>query len=166
MKLRRSFRTLLALAVLSVVGIMFVTVIWIPLYQQRDLSRSAGSLDSPAVQVDVVREDGKETRSWTIADQQAIAKLRAGLQSTQAATAEAPPSEEKYRLRIKRLDSRVDEYEVVLGPEGRMQDRVYVIRRTGGTSVYGTAVNTPELRSALQQVLVPTAATQSKISTP
>jgi hypothetical protein len=166
MKLRRSFRTLLALAVLSVVGIMFVTVIWIPLYQQRDLSRSAGSLDSPAVQVDVVREDGKETRSWTIADQQAIAKLRAGLQSTQAAPVEAPPSEEKYRLRIKRPDSRVDEYEVVLGPEGRMQDRVYVIRRTGGTSVYGTAVNTPELRSALQQVLVPTAATQSKISTP
>jgi hypothetical protein len=47
-----------------------------------------------------------------------------------------------------------------------MQDRVYVIRRTGGTSVYGTAVNTPELRSALQQVLVPAVANQSKISTP
>jgi hypothetical protein len=38
-----------------------------------------------------------------------------------------------------------------------MQDRLYVIRRSGDTSAYGTAYNTPEVRSALQAVLPPPA---------
>lgn len=159
MKLSRPLRALLVGIVLAAVGFLFVRVIWIPLYMDSGPGRPEAVQESPAMEVDVVKEDGKSTKSWTVADQKAISKLRAGLQSTAPAPAEPPPpSEEKYRLKIKGSDSRVDEYEVVLGPEGRLQDRVYVIRRTGGSSVYGTAFNSPELRSALQQVLTPSAA--------
>ena len=137
---------------------MFVVVIWIPLYRNRETAEFVSSQETPALQVDVEREDGKGTRTWSIADQQAISKLKSGLQTAEYAPQNDPPaSDQKYRLRIKRSDSRIDEYEVVLGSEGRMHDRLYVIHRSGGTSVYGTAFNTPELRSALQQVLVPPA---------
>lgn len=156
-------RRILAVGILllafGVMGVMFVYVIWIPLYRDQETARFVGSQDTPALEVDVEREDGKGTRSWSIVDQQAISKLKAGLQNAEAASQVDPPvSDQKYRLRIKRSDSRIDEYEVVLGSEGRMHDRLYVIRRSGGTAVYGTAFNTPELRSALQQVLVPPAA--------
>jgi hypothetical protein len=161
MKLRRPFRALLACAILAAIAVMFVVVIWIPLYRDSAPAGPAGAQEPQAVEVDLVDKDGGSTRSWTVADQKAISKLRAGLQSAQPAAPPAEPaaapSEEKYRLRIKGANARVDEYEVVLGTEGRAQDRVYVIRRNGGTSVYGTAVNTPELKSALQQVLTPTA---------
>ena len=140
-------------------GVMFVQVIWIPLYRYRETARFVGSQESPALGVEVEREDGQGTRSsWSIADQRAISRLRTGLETAEYASQnEAPASDQKYRLRIKRADSRIDEYEVVLGSEGQMHDRLYVIRRSGGTAVYGTAFNTPELRSALQQVLVPPA---------
>jgi len=138
---------------------MFVAVIWIPLYHGRETAEFVSSQETPALQVDVEREDGKGTKTWSIADPQALSKLKSGLQSAQvAAQADPPASDQKYRLRIKRSDSRVDEYEVVLGSEGRLHDRLYVIRRSGGSSVYGTAFDTPELRSALQQVLAPPAA--------
>jgi len=138
---------------------MFVQVIWIPLYRRQETARFVGNQETPALQVDVERDDGMGTRTWSIADQQALSRLKSGLQSAEyAPQPEAPASDQKYRLRIRRNDSRIDEYEVVLGSEGRMHDRLYVIRRSGGTSVYGTAFNTPELRSALQQVLAPAAA--------
>jgi hypothetical protein len=155
---RSPLRALLVCAVLAGIGFLFHRVIWVPLYRSQETARFVGSQNDAAVQVDVVKDDGKSTKSWTVADQHAISKLRSGLQSAEYATAAAPSSEEKYRLRIKRADSRVDEYEVVLGAEGRMHDRLYVIRRNGGTSVYGSAFNTPELRSALEQVLAPAAA--------
>ncbi|HZE97642.1 MAG TPA: hypothetical protein VE981_11495 [Planctomycetota bacterium] len=156
---RRALRVSLLILVLAGVGVMFIRVIWIPLYRDKETARFVETQQEPAVQVDVVHDDGKATRSWTIADQQAISRLRSGLQTAQTAQGEPPASsDEKYRLRIRRSDSRVDEYEVVLGAEGRLQDRLYVIRRNGGSSVYGTVFNTPELRSALQQVLVPAAA--------
>ena len=158
MRTRRPVALGILLLAFGLMGWMFVQVIWIPLYRRQETERFLGSQETPALQVDVEREDGKGTRSWSVADQQAIAKLKAGLQSAEYAPEKDPPaSDQKYRLRIKRSDSRVDEYEVVLGSEGRMHDRLYVIRRSGGTSVYGTAFNTPELRSALQQVLVPPA---------
>jgi hypothetical protein len=157
-KTRRSLAIGVLLLAFGVMGWMFVQVIWIPLYRDRETARFVGSQETPALQVDVEREDGKGTRSWSIADQQAISRLKTGLQAAEyAPQSEAPASDQRYRLRIKRADARVDEYEVVLGSEGRMHDRLYVIRRSGGTSVYGTAFNTPELRSALQEVLVPPA---------
>jgi len=140
-------------------GWMFVRIIWIPLYRQQETERFVGSQETPAVQVDIERQDGKGTRSWSIADQQALQKLKSGLQAAEAApSGEPPPSDQKYRLRIKRSDSRVDEYEVILGAEGRMQDRLYEVRSSGGAPVYGTAYTTPDLRAALQQVLVTPAA--------
>jgi len=137
---------------------MFVGIIWIPLYRYQETVRFVGRQETPALQVDVEREDGKGTRTWSVADRQAISKLKAGLQTAEyAPQADPPASDQKYRLRIRRSDSGVDEYEVLLGSEGPQHDRLYVIRRSGGTSVYGTAFNTPELRAALQEVLVPPA---------
>ncbi len=154
MKTRRPLAaTLLLLAFLGM-GVTFYHVIWIPLYRSRETARFVESQEDATLQVDVEHEGPKGKKNWTIADQEAIARLRAGLRTAEAAPqADVPASDQKYRLRIKRADSRVDEYEVVLGPDGRTQDRLFVVRRSGGSSVYGTAYNTPELRSALQQVL-------------
>ena len=156
MKTRRILAALVLLLAFLGTGITFYQVIWIPLYRSRETARFVASQEEPALQVDVEREDSKGKKNWTIADQEAIARLRAGLRSAEAAPqADVPSSDQRYRLRIKRADSRVDEYEVVLGPEGRAQDRLFVVRRSGGSSVYGTAYNAPELRTALQQILVP-----------
>lgn len=134
---------------------MFVAVIWMPLYRHGETAKFVGTQNQDTVQVDVVKDDGKETRSWTIADRKAISRLSAGMQTADYARGDMPAADEKYRLRIKRADSRIDEYEVVLGSEGRQHDRVYLLRSSNGKTVYGTAFNTPELRSALQQVLAP-----------
>ena len=154
MKTRRLAAAAVLLLAFVGMGVTFYYVIWIPLYRSGETARFVGSQDSPALEVGIEREDSKGKRSWTIADPQAIAKLRAGLQVAEfSPQTDPPPSDQKYRLRIKRADSGIDEYEVVLATEGRMHDRLFVIRRSGGTAVYGTAYNTPELRSALQQIL-------------
>jgi hypothetical protein len=156
-KTRRSLAAAVLLLAFLGTGVTFYHVIWIPLYRSRETARFVESQEDPTLQVDVESEDSKGKRNWTIADQQAISRLRAGLRAAEVAPqADVPASDQKYRLRIKRADSRIDEYEVVLGPEGKMQDRLFVVRRSGGNSVYGTAYNTPELRSALQQILGPT----------
>jgi len=153
-KTRRALAAVVLLLAFLGMGLTFYQVIWIPLYRSRETARFVESQEDPTLQVDVEREDSKGKKNWTIADQEAIARLRAGLRTAEAAPqADVPASDQKYRLRIKRADSRVDEYEVVLGPEGKTQDRLFVVRRSGGTAVYGSAYNTPELRSALQQVL-------------
>lgn len=159
----RSLSVGLLLLVFGLVGAMFVQVIWIPLYWQSETERFVASQETPAVQVDVERDEPQGKKTWSIADPKAMSTLKAGLQSAEAAPATPPASaspspDQKYRLKIRRTDSRVDEYEVVLGSEGRSQDRLIVVRRSGGAPVYGTAFNTPELRSALQQVLVPPSA--------
>lgn len=149
MKLRRPFRAALACAILGTISAMFIAIIWIPLY--RDPARAH---EEPIFEVEIVKEDGS---TWTVNDPKAVAKLRAGLKSAPPAAEPAPPpppSEERYLLRI-RGPQQIEEYDVVLGPEGRTQDRAYMIRRSGGTSTYGTAYNTPELRSTLQRVLTP-----------
>lgn len=153
MKTRRTLAAAALLLAFLGTGVTFYTVIWIPLYRTRETATFVGSQDTPTLQVEIEREDARGKRNWTIADQQAITRLKAGLQTAELAPhAEPPASDQKYRLRIKRADSRIDEYEVVLGTEGRTSDRLFVIRRSGGASVYGTAFNTPELRSALQQI--------------
>jgi hypothetical protein len=155
-KSRRAWAAAVLLLAFLGMGVAFYFVIWIPLYRTGETARFVGSQETPTLQVDVEREDSKGKKNWTIADQQAIARLKAGLQAAEAAPrTDPPPSDQKYRLRLKRADSRVDEYEVVLATEGRMQDRLFVIRRSGGAVVYGAAFDTPELRSALQQILGP-----------
>jgi len=153
MKARKTATALLLISLLALTGWMFVETIWIPLYGYRETSRFVQGQEEPILQVDVVREGGKENRTWSIADQQAIATLRAGLQRADYTRSEAPRTDERYRLKIRRADSRVDEYEVLLDSANQDRDLLYVIRRNGGSSVYGTAFNTPELRSALRDVL-------------
>src|SRR2546421_13035529 len=97
------------LLVFGLMAWMFVVVIWVPLYRTRETAEFVGSQETPALQVDVEREDGKGTRTWSIADQQAISKLKSGLQTAEYAPQNDPPaSDQKYRLRIKRADSRID----------------------------------------------------------
>ena len=154
MKSRKTAGVLVLTAALALTGWVFFKTIWTPLYADRRTSRFVEEQGRPILQVDVDREDGKQRQSWSIADQQAISKLRAGLQRADYSTrAEPPKTDERYRLKIRRSDSTVDEYEVLLDSASRDRDLLYVIRRSGGNSIYGSAFNTPELRSALQQVL-------------
>jgi hypothetical protein len=153
MKLRKTAGVLVLAAALTLTGWVFVKTIWTPLYADRQTSRFVQEQGQPILQVDVVREDGKQSQTWSIADQQAISKLRSGLQRADYSRAEPPKTDERYRLKIRRSDSTVDEYEVLLDSASRDRDLLYVIRRSGGNSIYGSAFNTPELRSALQQVL-------------
>lgn len=154
MKTRRALTAGALLLVFGIMGWMFVRIIWIPLYRQQETDRFVGRQETPAVKVDIEGQDGKGKRSWSTADPNALRTLKSGLQAAEAAPPGEPPaSDQKYRLRILCADSRVDEYEVVLGAEGRMHDRLYVIRKSGETPVVGTAVQTPELRSAIQRIL-------------
>jgi hypothetical protein len=153
MKARKTAAGLLLISLLTLTGWMFVKTIWIPLYGSRETSRFVQGQEEPILQVDVVRDDGKQTQAWSIADQQAIAKLRAGLQRAEYTRSEPPRTDERYRLRVRRADSRVDEYEVLVDSASPERDMLYVVRRNGRDSIYGSAFNTPELRSALQQVL-------------
>src|SRR6185436_18446327 len=131
----------------------FVMIIWIPLYGYRQTRDFAATQDSPPLEADIVREDGKGVRSWSVQDRQALQKLRDGLRNADFAGAKEPRADQKFKLRIRRSDSRIDEYEVLLDERGSDHDMLYVVRRTGGSAIYGSAFKTPELRSALQQVL-------------
>jgi hypothetical protein len=139
------------LAVLSLLGWSFVTVIWIPLYGGSDSHPSFARPEEP-LRAEMVKEDGT-ARSWSVADAQALAKLRDELRRADYSEKSPPRLDQKYRLRIRRPDSRVDDYEVLLDERGNEPDLLYVIRRSGGASIYGSALKTPELRAALQQVL-------------
>lgn len=158
MKMRRALAIGLLLVAFGAMAAVFIQVIWIPLYRNRDAPSSAERPEESPSPIEVERKEGTGTRSWSVADQQAISRLKAGLRSADyGAPAEPPAPDQTYRVRIRRPDSRIDEVDVILGSEGLMHDRFYVVRRTGGTSVYGTVFNTPELREALQKMLVPPA---------
>ena len=131
----------------------FVMIIWIPLYGHRRSQEFAGTPDAPALEADIVREDARGVKSWSVQDQQALSKLRDGLRKADFTGAKEPRADQKFKLRIRRADSRVDEYEVLVDERGGDHDLLYVVRRTGGSPIYGSAFKTPELRSALQQVL-------------
>jgi hypothetical protein len=140
------------LALLSLLGWSFVKVIWIPLYGGSG-SQAPTSWPEEPLRAEIVKEDGT-VRSWPVADAQALRKLREELRRADTTTSNPPPRQDQnYRLRIRRPDSRVDDYEVLLDERGNEPDLLYVIRRPGGASIYGSALKTPELRAALQQVL-------------
>lgn len=149
----RSVRILGSLVILGLLGWAFVMVIWIPLYGHRKTLAYAAEQEQPAVQAEIVREDRSGTRSWSLQDQEALRKLQEGLRQADYAGAKAPQAEQKFRVRIRRPDSRIDEYEVLLDERGREHDLLYVVRRTDGASIVGSAYKTPELRSALRQIL-------------
>ena len=153
MKSDKAVRIAGSLVVLSLLGWAFVMVIWIPLYGHRRTQEYAAEQEQPALQAEIVREDRSGTRSWSLKDQEALRKLQDGLRQADYAGAKAPQVEEKFRLRIRRPDSRIDEYEVHLDGRGREHDLLYVIRRADGVSTVGHAYKTPELRSALRQIL-------------
>ena len=131
----------------------FIMIIWIPLYGHRQTQEFSATQEDPGLQAEIVREDGAGSRSWSIQDRQALLQLREGLRRADYTGTREPQADQKFKLRIRRSDSRVDEYEVLLDERGSDHDMLYVVRRTGGTSIYGSAYKTPELRSALQQIL-------------
>jgi hypothetical protein len=153
MRSHRALRFVGALGLLALTGWMFVMVIWIPLYGHRQTQEFEGQQDQPPLHAEIVREDGSGSRSWSVQDRQALMKLREGLRHADFAPAKEPRVDQKFKLRIRRSDTRVDEYDVLLDERGSEHDMLYVVRRAGGASIYGSAFKTPELRSALQQVL-------------
>jgi hypothetical protein len=153
MKSDRTVRIAGILVVLGLLGWAFVMVIWIPLYGYRQKAAWVVQQDDPPIQAEITREDRSGTRSWSLQDKQALQKLQAGLMTADYTAAKAPKVDQKFRVRIRRPDSRIDEYEVLLDERGRDHDLLYVVRRADGVSVYGSAYKTPGLRSALQQIL-------------
>src|SRR5258706_12037121 len=133
-------------------GWAFVMIIWIPLYGHGRTKEFLVEQEQPALQAEIVREDGAGGRTWSVADQQALQKLRNGLRQAEYTGSKEPKTDQKYRLRIRRPDARVDEYELLLDERGSDHDLLYVVRRNGGAAVYGSAFKTPELRPALEQV--------------
>lgn len=131
----------------------FVVVIWIPLYGTPQGPSDPLRPEENALQAEIVREEGTSSRTWTVADAQALQRLNAELRRADFAANSAPRADQSYKLRLRRPDSKIDEYEVLLDERGTSPDLVYVVRRTGGTSIYGVAQKTPELKSALDRIL-------------
>src|SRR5436190_1342411 len=150
---RKSAAIALAVLALLVTAWVFVVVIWIPLYGTPQGPSDPNPKEEPALQAEIVKEDGGSSRIWTVADAQALEKLNAELKRVDFSAPTAPRSDQTYKLRIRRPDSKIDEYEVLLDERGNSPDMVYVVRRTGGTSIYGVAQKTPELKSALDRIL-------------
>jgi hypothetical protein len=149
----RTLRIAASLVLLTLTGWLFVMVVWIPLYSHKEKAAWVLQQDEPPLHAEITREDRNGTRSWSVQDQQALRKLQHGLMHANYAGSKEPKADQSFRLRIRRSDSKVDEYEVQLDERGSEHDMLYVVRRTGGGAVYGSAFKTPELRSALQQVL-------------
>jgi len=61
---------------LAGVGVMFIRVFWIPLYRDKETARFVETSRSRRSRWTSCTTMGKATRSWTIADQQAISRLR------------------------------------------------------------------------------------------
>jgi len=152
-KRRRLLPVLACLVVFGLMTWLFVTVIWIPLYDYKQTVTFSGRTDDPGIQAEIEREDKSGVRTWSIQDQQALSKLRQGFQAAELTREKPPRADQKFRVRIRRSDARVDEYEVLLDESSSQQDMLYVVQRQGGTPIYGSAFKTPELRSALQQIL-------------
>jgi hypothetical protein len=152
-KRRRVLSILACVAVFGLMTWLFITVIWIPLYDYEQTATFSGRNSDPGIQAEIEREDKSGVRSWSIQDQQALSKLREGFQTAEFTREKPPRADQKFRVRIRRSDARVDEYEVLLDESSSRQDMLYVVQRQGGTPIYGSAFKTPELRSALQQIL-------------
>jgi hypothetical protein len=154
MKSRRALPVFgLLLIIFALMAWMFVKVIWIPLYDSGETARFSGTTQDAGVQAEIEREDGSGLRSWSIQDQQALAKLRDGFRAAEFTRDKPLKADQKFRLRIRRSDARIDEYEVLLDERSSERDMLYVVQRNGGSTIYGSAFKTPELRAALQQLL-------------
>ncbi|HVE39895.1 MAG TPA: hypothetical protein VNM14_08420 [Planctomycetota bacterium] len=153
MKRRKALPILGCLVVFALMTWIFIKVIWIPLYDYEQTATFSGRSVDPGVQAEIEREDKSGIRTWSIQDQQALSKLRDGFQTAEFTREKPPRADQKFRVRIRRADSRVDEYEVLLDESGSRQDMLYVVQRQGGTPIYGSAFKTPALRAALQQIL-------------
>jgi hypothetical protein len=150
---RRPLRIALAVVVLSLLGWMFVAVIWLPLYREQAAADFVDQWNEPALEAEIIREDATGTRAWSLKDQQALSKLRQGLRSVHPVQETPPQADRKFRVQIRRADSRVDEYEVLLDENSSERDMLYVVRRSGGATVYGSVYNTPEIRSTLKELI-------------
>ena len=150
---RKSAAIAIAVLALLATAWAFVVVIWIPLYGTPQGPSDPAHPEDSALQAEIVKEDGGSSRTWTVADAQALQKLNAELRRADFSAQSVPRSDQSYKLRIRRPDSKIDEYEVLLDERGTSPDMVYVVRRTGGTSIYGVAQKTPELKSALDRIL-------------
>lgn len=153
MKSRETIRIAVFLVAFAAMAWMFVMVVWIPLYGYRQTNRFVSSMEELPMQAVIEREDGTGVKSWPVADQQALSRLRDSLRHADYTGVREPRADQKYRVRLRRPDSRVDEYEVLLDERGSEHDVLYVVHRTGGATIYGSAFKTPELRQAIQQVL-------------
>ncbi len=149
---RKAGRLLAALAILALVVALFIKVIWIPLYEHPGPAVSERA-DDAGLQADVEREDSSGIRSWSVKDRQALTKLREGFRAAEFSAEKPPRADQRFRVKIRRSDARVDEYEVLVDESSSTQDMLYVVQRQGGSTVYGSALKTPELREALRQVL-------------
>jgi hypothetical protein len=152
-KPRQTLSVLGCLVVFALMTWVFIMVIWIPLYDYRQTATFSGRTDDPGVQAEIERADKSGTRTWSVQDQEALTKLRDGFRTAEFTREKPPRADQTYRVRIRRADSRVDEYEVLLDESSSRQDMLYVVQRQGGTPIYGSAFKTPELRAALQQIL-------------
>ena len=153
MKPRQTLSALGCLGVFALMTWVFIIVIWIPLYDHRQTATFSGRTDDPGVQAEIEREDKSGTRTWSVQDQEALTKLRDRFRAAEFTREKPPRADQTYRVRIRRADSRVDEYEVLLDESSSRHDMLYVVQRQGGTPIYGSAFKTPELRAALQQIL-------------
>jgi hypothetical protein len=153
MKLPKALPLLGGLLVLGLLTWMFIRVIWIPLYDDGETAAFCGRTSQPGLQAEIEREDQRGIRTWSVRDQEALSKLRDGFRSAEFSRQKPPRADQKFRVRIRRSDSRVDEYEVLLDESGSRHDMLYVVERQGGTPIYGSAFKTPQLRAALEQIL-------------
>lgn len=138
----KTIRIVGSLGLSALVAWAFVMTIWVPLYQDRETTRYVAEQEQPAISAEV---GGAEGRTWTIRDRRALATLAEGLRQADYAAAAEPRTDQSFTLRIRRADSRVDEYRVSLDERGSRHD--LVVRRGGA------AFKTPELRAALRQIL-------------
>jgi len=163
MKPRKAFPVLGCLVVFALMTWVFIMVIWIPLHDYGRTATFSGRTDDPGVQAEIEREDKTGIRTWSVQDQEALSKLRAGFQTAEFTREKPPRADQKFRVRIRRSDARVDEYEVLLDESSNRHDMLYLVQRQGGTPIYGSAFKTPELRAALQQILKEPAAAREII---
>src|SRR5687768_2667014 len=114
MRPRRTLSVLGFLALLALTTVAFVRVIWMPLYGDRETAAFSERQADPGVQAEIEREDRSGTRSWSVEDQQALSKLREGFRTAEFTREKPPATDQKFRLRIRRSDAQVDEYEVLM----------------------------------------------------
>ena len=156
MKSGKSLRIIGFLVLFALMAWAFVMIIWIPLYGHRQTASFAETQEEAPLQAEIVREDASGTRSWSIADQQALSKLRNGLRRADYTGVKEPHADQKYRVRLRRPDSRIDEYEVILDERGSEHDVLYVVHRTANGEWLKLMQSPPAIARGVQISTFPT----------